>query len=118
MTSSDLLSELVPVFAAYGAVFMLAGVLPFVLAFLLDGIVQIVRGNGFKALIAAFVLSVVIAAAGYLVLVWASAQAPLTPGTVASLNTVATYFLSFSVPLALIAFIARTIILVRAGSRG
>ncbi|MFC5930355.1 hypothetical protein D6T64_15995 [Cryobacterium melibiosiphilum] len=108
---------LVPVFAAYGAVFILAGLLPFILAFHLDGIVQIVRGNGFKALIAAFVLSVVIAAAGYFVLVWASAQATVTPGTVASLNTVASYFLFFSVPLALIAFIARTVKLVRAGSR-
>jgi len=118
VTSSDLLAGLVPVFAAYGAVFVLAGVLPFVLAFLLDGAVQILRGNGFKALIAGLVLSVVIAAVGYFVLVYASAQPTVTAGIATSLKTMAMYFLFFSVPLALVAFIARTVTLVRAGSRG
>lgn len=117
MTSTDFLSSLLPVVAAYSAVFVLAGVLPFVLAFHLDGVVQIVRGNGPTALIAAFVMSVVIAMAGYFALRYAAAQPQVTPVMVTSLTTMAPLFLVCSVPLASIAFIVRTVKFVRTGPR-
>lgn len=98
-----------------GAVVVLAALLPFIAVYHLDGIVQIVRGNGVKALISAFVLSVVVGVIGFVVLQYASGQPEITPATMSSMNSLATYFLAFSVPLAVILFIGRTVKLLRAG---
>lgn len=93
---------------AYGGIFILAGLLPIVAAFLLDGVVQVLRGNGFRYLLLALGMTVAVAGVGYVILQIGIRSPTITSTSVMSVTTLGSMFLTFSIPLALLAFAIRT----------
>ena len=85
------------------AVLMLAVLLPFAASLLLDSVILIIRGRGFKGLAVAIVVTSVIATAGALAL---SAGGPQSS---ASFSISSGFLLPFSCALALIAFAVRQV---------
>ena len=109
MTSSNLLSGISSLVVAYGGMFVLAGLLPIVAAFVLDGVVQVLRNNGLRFFLLAVGLTVVVAGVGYVVYQYGSNSNMMTAANQASVSNVGRLFLTFSIPLALLAFLMRTV---------
>jgi hypothetical protein len=108
VTSSDLLAGTSALVVAYGGMFVLAGLLPIVAAFVLDGVVQVLRNNGLRFFFLAVGLTVVVAGAGYVLYQFGSNSPMMTAANQASVSNVGSLFLTFSIPLALLAFLIRT----------
>ncbi|TFD19925.1 hypothetical protein [Cryobacterium sp. TMT2-23] len=82
--------------------------LPFVASFLLDGLVQIARGNGPKMFLAAFAMTAVFAGGGYALWRIGTGNPLVTSVTLAGMLTVAQYLLTISTVLASLGFVSRT----------
>ncbi|MBC7592198.1 MAG: hypothetical protein H7226_14310 [Salinibacterium sp.] len=95
--------------AAYGGILVLTVPLPFVASFLLDGVVQVLRGNGLKLFLAAVGMTVVTAFVGYFLWQYGSSNPPMVSSTLASIGTMGKMLLTFSTALALVAFVSRTV---------
>lgn len=108
MTSSDLLFGISSLVVAYGGMFVLAGLLPIVAAFVLDGVVQVLRNNGLRFFFLAVGLTVVVAGVGYVLYLYGSNSTMMTTANQASVTNLGRLFLTFSIPLALFAFLLRT----------
>ena len=108
MTSNDVLSGTSLLFVAYGGMFLLAGLLPFVATFLLDGVVQVLRNNGLRYFFLALGMTVLVAVVGYFIYQYGVSSPAMTSANLASITMVGGFFLTFSIPLALIAFLVRT----------
>lgn len=108
VTSSDLLSGISSLVVAYGGMFVLAGLLPIVAAFVLDGVVQVLRNNGLRFFFVAVGLTVVLAGVGYVFYQYGSNSTMMTAVNQASVTDFGRLFLTFSIPLALLAFVMRT----------
>ena len=108
MTSNEVLSGISLLFVAYGGMFVLAGLLPFVATFLLDGVVQVLRSNGLRYFFLALGMTVVVAVVGYIIYQYGINSPAMTSANLASVTRVGGIFLTFSIPLALIAFLIRT----------
>ncbi|TFC84040.1 hypothetical protein E3T28_03680 [Cryobacterium sinapicolor] len=93
---------------AYVGIMVMTVFLPFVASFLLDGVVQVLRGNGLKFFLAALGLTVLFALAGYLLWQYGINNPPLPSSTLVSMGTMAQMLLAFSTALALVAFVSRT----------
>jgi hypothetical protein len=93
---------------AYGGMVMLAGVLPIVAAFLLDGVVQVLRRNGPRYVLLALGMTAAVAVVGYIMYQYGISSPAVTPANRASVTHVGSMFLTFSIPLALLAFLIRT----------
>lgn len=93
---------------AYGGMLVLAGLLPIVAGFILDGVVQVLRSNGLRFFFLAVGLTVVVAGAGYIIFQFGSAGPMMTAAHEASLYEFGRLFLTFSIPLGLLAFLIRT----------
>jgi hypothetical protein len=109
VTSSDLLAGTSALVVAYGGMFVLAGLLPIVAGFILDGVVQVLRSNGLRFFFLAVGLTVVVAGVGYVISQFGSHGATMTVANQVSLNEVGRLFLTFSIPLGLFAFLVRTV---------
>ena len=96
-------------FAGVAAIMLWAGILPFVASWLLDGIVQVFRNNGLKPFWMALGLSVLVAGAGYFAQQYGLSASEVPAESTSSMNALAQTILKFTIPLALIAFAARTI---------
>ena len=96
-------------FAAYGGIIAMTVCLPFVASFILDGVVQVLRSNGLKVLLAALGLTVLFALGGYLLWQYGINNPPLPSSTLESMGTMAQMLLTFSTVLALAAFVSRTV---------
>jgi len=94
--------------AAYSGTLVMAVCLPFVLSFLLDGIIQVFRNNGLKLFLGALGMSLLVALVGYLLWLYGSTNTTLASSTLESMWTMAQMLLTFSTGLALIAFVSRT----------
>jgi hypothetical protein len=94
--------------AAYGGIIVMTVFLPFIASFILDGVVQVLRSNGLKVLLAALGLTVAFALAGYLLWRYGINNPPLASSTLESMGTMAQMLLTFSTALALAAFVSRT----------
>ncbi|TFC36231.1 hypothetical protein [Cryobacterium sp. TMT2-42-4] len=108
MSSEDVLAGFSGLLVAYCGILVGTVFLPFVASFLLDGIVQILRGNGPKMLLGAFSISAVLAGIGYVLWHIGTENPSVTLVTLGSMSTVAQYLLTFSTALALLAFLSRT----------
>jgi hypothetical protein len=108
VTSSDLLSGISLLVVAYGGMFVLAGLLPIVAAFVLDGVVQVLRNNGLRYFFLAVGLTVVVAGVGCVIYQYGSSSTMMTAADQASVAHTGGLFLTFSIPLALFAFLIRT----------
>ena len=108
MTSNDLLSGVSLLIVAYGGMFVLAVLLPFVATFLLDGVVQVLRHNGMRYFFLALGLTAAVAGVGYFIYQTGINGPAMTSANLASITMVGGFFLTFSIPLALIAFLIRT----------
>lgn len=93
---------------AYGGIFVLAGLLPFVATFLLDGVVQVLRHNGLRYFFLALGMTVVVAVVGVLIYQYGISSPEMTSANLASVTMLGGMFLTFSIPLALFAFLIRT----------
>ncbi|MGO4690599.1 hypothetical protein [Glaciibacter sp. 2TAF33] len=108
MNSNELLSGISLLIVAYGGIFVLTGLLPFVATFLFDGVVQLLRHNGLRYFLLALGITVVVAAFGLLLYQYGISSPAVTSVSLASLTILGGWFLTFSVPLAVIAFLFRT----------
>lgn len=100
-------------FAEVAAVMLWAGILPFAASWLLDGVVQILRHNGLKLFWMALAFTILVAGAGYLAQQYKLSAFDVPAESAAATDPLAPMILSFSIPLALILFAARTIKLLR-----
>ena len=94
--------------AAVGGVLVLAGILPFIASWMLDGVVQVLRSNGLKLFLMGTGFTVLVAAAGIFVLQYGLNVTGDSEPT-AAVASLAQTILMFTLPLALIAFAIRTI---------
>jgi hypothetical protein len=108
MDSNELLSGISLLIVAYGGIFVLTGLLPFVATFLFDGVVQLLRHNGLRYFFLALGATAVVAALGYFLYQYGISSPAITPASLASLTVLGGWFLTFSVPLAVVAFLIRT----------
>jgi hypothetical protein len=108
MNSNEVLSGISLLIVAYAGIFVLTGLLPFVATFLFDGVVQVLRHNGLRYFFLALGATVVVAAFGYFLYNYGIGSSAITPASLASLTLLGAWFLTFSVPLAVIAFLVRT----------
>jgi uncharacterized membrane protein len=108
MDSNELLSGLSLLIVAYGGVFVLTGLLPFVATFLFDGVVQLLRHNGLRYFFWALGATIVVAALGYFLYQYGTNSSAITPASLASLTVLGSLLLTFSIPLGVIAFFIRT----------
>ncbi|WP_166788144.1 hypothetical protein [Cryobacterium glaciale] len=106
-------SIIVSQFAGVAAVMLWAGILPFVASWLLDGVVQVIRHNGLKLFWMALGFTVVVAGAGYFVRQYGLGASDVSAESISVMNSLAKTFLMFTIPISLIAFIMRTIKLLR-----
>ena len=86
-----------------------AGILPFVASWLLDGVLQVLRSNGLKLFWMALGFSVLVAVTGYFSQQYALNASNVPAESTAAMNSLAQTILRFTIPVALIAFTARTI---------
>ena len=108
MSSEDLLFAIGVQVIAYGGILIGTVALPVAASFLLDGIVQLLRGNGPKLFVLALVMAAVLAGVGYLLWQFGIGHPSVTPATQAVMATVAQYLLTISTVLALLGFVFRT----------
>ena len=108
MTPSDLYAGIALLVVAHFGMFMLAGLLPVVAAYVLDGVVQVLRSNGLRFFFLAIGMSVVIAGTGYFVFQYGSTSSLMTSAARASLMQLGGVFLTFAIPLGILAFLIRT----------
>jgi len=87
--------------------------LPFAASFLLDGIVQILRGDGPKVFQVALARVVVLAVGGYLLWRLGNSYAGVDAGRQPLMVTIALSLLLLSTVLALVGFVVRTVKLLR-----
>ncbi|TFD70519.1 hypothetical protein [Cryobacterium fucosi] len=113
MTSEELLVDIGALVVAYFGILIGTVGLPFVASFILDGIVQLLRGRGPKLFVLALFFSAVLAGGGYLLWKFGTGNPTVTAPTLTSMATVATYLLTISIVLALIGFVARSVKLLR-----
>ncbi|SEN30114.1 hypothetical protein [Cryobacterium luteum] len=105
MISSMIVSQV----AGIAAVMLWAGILPFAASWMLDGVVQIFRGNGLKLFFMGLGFAVLVAGTGYFARQYGLDASDAPASSIEGLNSLAQTILTFTVPLALIAFAARTI---------
>lgn len=108
MTQSDLYSGIGLLVVAHVGMFLLAGLLPFIAAFILDGVVQVLRNNGLRFFFLAIGFSVVIAGTGYVLYQCGNTSSLMTSAARASLTQLGGVLLVFSIPLGILAFLIRT----------
>lgn len=104
-----MLSGISLLIAAYIGMFMLAGLLPIVAGFLLDGVVQVLRSNGLRYLLIALGMTVAVALVGYFIHQYGMTSAAMTATNRESVTKFGAMFLTFSIPLAVLAFLFRTV---------
>lgn len=112
MTNTDPLAGMSAMLIAQTGVFILTGLLPFVVFFLLDGIVALLRGRGLVPIFVAVGLVASTAVLGAVFRQWGIDQLDGSPAYEASmmgLDSNARLFLSFCVPLGAIAFVVRMV---------
>jgi hypothetical protein len=108
MDSNDVLSGVSLLIVAYSGIFVLTGLLPFVATFLLDGVVQLLRHRGLRFFFLALGATVVVAVLGFFLYQYGISSSAITSASLAGLTVLGGWFLTFSVPLAVIAFLIRT----------
>ncbi|TFB81242.1 hypothetical protein E3O21_05205 [Cryobacterium flavum] len=111
--STIISSVIVSQFAGIAAVMLWAGVLPFAASWMLDGIVQVLRHNGLKLFWMALGFTIVVAGAGYLARQYGLGASDVSAASISAMSSLAQTFLIFTIPISLIAFIGRTIKLMR-----
>jgi hypothetical protein len=109
MSSSIIDPALMSQLAAMAAVFVLAGLLPFVASLLLDGVVQVLRSNGLKVFGVALALTLLVAGLGYCILQVGLGIPGIPADSTSGMNSLAQGILMVSIPLAFVAFVARTV---------
>ena len=109
MSSNVVTDAITSQFAAIGGVMLLAGILPFAASWMLDGIVQVFRRNGLKLFLMGFGFTVLVGGVGYFALVYGLGVQGLPFDSMSSMKTLAQTILTFTIPLAVIAFVIRTI---------
>ena len=100
-------------FAGIAAVMLWAGILPFVASWMLDGIVQVLRRNGLKMFWMALAFTIVVAVAGYLARQYGLGASDVSAASISAMSSLAQTFLMFTIPISLMAFVGRTIKLMR-----
>lgn len=90
-----------------------AGILPFVASRMLDGVVQVIRHNGLKLFWVALGFIIVVAGVGYLARQYGLGASDVSVASISAMSSLAQTFLMFTIPISLIAFMARTIKLMR-----
>ncbi|TFD10921.1 hypothetical protein E3T35_09980 [Cryobacterium sp. TMT1-2-2] len=109
MSLSIITAALTSQLAAMAAVLVLAGILPFVASLFLDGVVQVLRSNGLKVFGIALALTLLVAGAGFFVLQYGLSVPGIPANSTSAMNSLAQTILTFTFPLALVAFVVRTI---------
>lgn len=90
-----------------------AGILPFVASWMLDGVVQVLRHNGLKLFGMALGFTVLVAGAGYLARQYGLRASDVSAASISAMTSLAQTFLMFTIPISLVAFVTRTIKLLR-----
>ena len=105
----ELVSGVPPLFFLNAAVFVLAGVLPVAGGFIIDGVVHVLCGSGLRYFLTAVAASVLVGLGGYAALNYGMGL-PLLPETASmGASGLGQTFLSFSIPLSLLACLLRTV---------
>lgn len=99
--SADRLAGLL--FGSFAAVVLLTVLLPFAASMLLDGLVLVLRGRGYRGLVVAALLTAAAATLGMLALYKAG------PDGAAGFGTSASFLLPWSCALAVLAFVMRQV---------
>ena len=109
MSSEDLLFGIGALVVAYSGILIGTVGLPFMASFILDGIVELLRGNGPKLFVLAFAFSAMLAGCGYALWHFGTGNPTVTSGTLASMAVATQYLLTFSIVFALIGFGVRMV---------
>ncbi|TFD50268.1 hypothetical protein E3T55_10215 [Cryobacterium frigoriphilum] len=109
MSSNVVTDTLTSQFAAIGGVMLLAGILPFVASWMLDGVVQLLRRNGPKLFLMGLGFTVLAGGGGYFALQYGLGIQGVPVDSTSAMKTLAQTILMFTIPLALIAFVIRTV---------
>ena len=115
MSSDDLVFGIGAQVVAYVGIVMGSVAMPFAASFLLDGIVQLLRGNGPKLFVLAFAFTAVLSGGGYALRQFGAGNPTAAPAMEALMFTVAKYLITFSTVLALVGFGSRTVKLLWSG---
>lgn len=108
-SAATLLGGMTTILTAYIGVIVLVVFLPFVSTFILDGVVHVFRGRGLKPLLIGVAFTVVVAIVGVATISYGQPEGGPAPETAAGMASIAELLLPFSVGLALLAFVFRTI---------
>ncbi|TFC59574.1 hypothetical protein E3O62_09265 [Cryobacterium sp. TMT2-15-1] len=117
MSSDNVLLETGALLVAHTGILIGTVCLPFAVSFLLDGIVQILRGDGPQVFRSALALVVFFAGGGYLLWQSGISYAGADQEGPALMGTVALALLAFSTVMALVGFVVRTVKLLRNARR-
>ena len=109
MSSEDLLLDIGALVVAYIGILIGTVAMPFSASFILDGIVELLRGNGPKLFVLALAFTAVLAGGGFFLWQFGCGNPTVTAVTLASMAVVTQYLLTFSTVLALVGFGARMV---------
>jgi len=109
VSSEGLLFNIGALVVAYSGIVLGSVGMPFVASFILDGVVQLLRGKGPKLFVLAFVFAAVLAGGGYALWQVGTGNPTVTAGTLESMAVVTQYLLTFSIVFALVGFAVRMV---------
>ncbi|TFC33161.1 hypothetical protein E3O55_04175 [Cryobacterium sp. MDB1-18-2] len=109
MSSEDLLFNIGALVVAYSGIVVGSVATPFMASFILDGIVQLLRGNGLKLFVLALVFTAVVAGGSFALWKFGTGNPTVTAGTLESMAVVTQYLLTFSIVFALGGFAVRMV---------
>jgi hypothetical protein len=115
-TTNGPFGDMSTILTAYAGVIILVVLLPFVATFILDGVVLVFRGRGLKPLMLGVAFTILVTILGLVAVSYGQAEAGPTPGTAAGMESMTRMLLPFSIGLALLAFVSRTVSTVLKGS--
>jgi hypothetical protein len=109
VSSEDLLVDIGALVVAHSGIVLGSVGMLFMASFILDGIVELLRGKGPKRFVLAFVLTAVLAGGGYALWRFGTGNPTVTAGTLESMAVVTQYLLTFSIVFALVGFAVRMV---------
>lgn len=111
MNSADLLFDIGALVVAYSGILIGTVAMPFSASFILDGIVELLRGNGPKLFVLALAFTALLTGCGYVLWQFGTGNPTVTSVTLASMAVAIQYLLTFSILLALLGFGLRMVTL-------